>query len=153
MLIVDTNVLVDVLEDDPDWADWSIGQLRAQAQVHELAINAIIYAELSLAFATVEALDAVVDQMRLTVADVPRPALFLAGQAFLRYRRAGGVKSNVLSDFFIGAQQRLRAARCSRATCSVTAPTFQPSSSLRRSSDRADVSFNSRWFAPSSGPA
>ena len=102
MLIVDTNVLVDVLEDDPDWAEWSIGQLRAQAQVHELAINPIIYAELSLAFATVEALDAVVDQMQLTVADVPRPALFLAGQAFLRYRRAGGGKSNVLS-FFIGA--------------------------------------------------
>jgi predicted nucleic acid-binding protein len=103
MLIVDTNVLVDVLEDDPDWADWSIGQLRAQAQVHELAINPIIYAELSLAFATVEALDAVVEQLRLTVSDLPRPALFLAGQAFLRYRRAGGAKSNVLSDFFIGA--------------------------------------------------
>jgi predicted nucleic acid-binding protein len=103
MLIVDTNVLVDVLEDDPDWAEWSIGQLRAQAQVHELAINPVIYAELSLAFATVEALDAVVDGMRLTVADIPRAALFLAGQAFLRYRRAGGGKSNVLSDFFIGA--------------------------------------------------
>ena len=103
MLIVDTNVLVDVLEDDPEWAEWSIGQLRAQAQVHELAINPIIYAELSLAFATVEALDAVVDQMRLTLAELPRPALFLAGQAFLRYRRAGGRKNNVLSDFFIGA--------------------------------------------------
>ena len=103
MLIVDTNVLVDVLQDDPDWAEWSISQLRAQAQVHELTINAIIYAELSLAFATVESLDAVVDQMRLTVADVPRPALFLAGQAFLRYRRAGGGKSKLLADFFIGA--------------------------------------------------
>ena len=63
----------------------------------------MIYAELSLAFATVEALDAVVDRMRLMVAEVPRPALFLAGQAFLRYRRAGGRKSNVLSNFFIGA--------------------------------------------------
>ena len=103
-------VLVDVLEDDPDWAEWSIGQLRAQAQVHELAINPIIYAELSLAFATVEALDTVVDRMRLTMADVPRPALFLAGQAFLRYRRAGGHKSNVLSDFFIGAHAAV--ARC-----------------------------------------
>ena len=80
MMIVDTNVLVDVLEDDPDWAEWSIGQLRAQAQVHELVINPIIYAELSLAFATVEALDAVIDRMRLTVADIPRPALFLAGR-------------------------------------------------------------------------
>ena len=103
MLIVDTNVLVDVLEDDPDWAEWSFGQLRAQAQVHELAINPIIYAELSLTFVTVEALDAVVNQMRMTVAEVPRPALFLAGQAFLRYRRAGGGKRNVPSDFFIGA--------------------------------------------------
>jgi predicted nucleic acid-binding protein len=99
MLLVDTNVLVDVLEDDPDWAEWSISQLRAQAQVYELAINPVIYAELSLAFATVEALDAVVDQMRLTVADIPRSALFLAGQAFLRYRRAGGSRSNVTSDF------------------------------------------------------
>jgi len=103
MLIVDTNVLVDVLEDDPEWVEWSIRQLRAQAQVHALAINPIIYAELSLAFATVEALDGVVDQMRLTLAELPRPALFLAGQAFLRYRRAGGRKNNVLSDFFIGA--------------------------------------------------
>ena len=103
MLIVDTNVLVDVLEDDPDWAEWSIGQLRGQAQVHELVINPIIYAELSLAFSTVEALDVVVDQMRLTMADIPRPALFLAAQAFLRYRRSGGRKGNVLSDFFIGA--------------------------------------------------
>ena len=60
MLLVDTNVLVDVLEDDRDWAEWSIGQLRAQSQVHELVINLVIYAELSLAFETVEALDAVV---------------------------------------------------------------------------------------------
>jgi predicted nucleic acid-binding protein len=110
MLIVDTNVLVDVLEDDPDWAEWSIGQLRAQAQVHELVINPVIYAELSLAFATVEALDAVIDQMGLRLAEVPRPALFLAGQAFLRYQRAGGRKSNVLSDFFIGAHAAV--ARC-----------------------------------------
>ena len=114
MLIVDTNVLVDVLEDDPEWAEWSIGQLRAQAQVHDLAINPIIYAELSLTFSTVEALDAVVDQMRLKVADVPRPALFLAGQAFLRYRRSGGRKANVLSDFFIGAHAAVE--RCALLT-------------------------------------
>ena len=102
------------MEDDPDWAEWSIGQLRAQAQVHELAVNPIIYAELSLAFATVEALDGVVDHLRLTVADVPRPALFLAGQAFLRYRRAGGRKSDVLSDFFIGAHAAVE--RCQLLT-------------------------------------
>ena len=63
-----------------------------------------------MAFMTVEALDAVVDQMRLTLAELPRPALFLAAQAFLRYRRSGGRKRNALSDFFIGAHAAV--ARC-----------------------------------------
>ena len=103
MLLVDTNVLVDVLENDPDWVDWSIGQLRAQAKVHRLAINPIIYAELSLTFSTVEALDRVIDRLGLAVIELPRPALFLAGKAFVRYRRQGGTKDNVLADFFIGA--------------------------------------------------
>lgn len=103
MLLVDTNVLVDVLENDPEWADWSIGQLRAQAKVHRLAINPIIYAELSLAFSTVEALDQTISDLGLAIIEMPRPALFLAGKAFMRYRRQGGKKSNVLGDFFIGA--------------------------------------------------
>lgn len=103
MLLVDTNVLVDVLENDPEWADWSISQLRAQSKIHRLAINPIIYAELSLTFSTVEALDNTIDALGLVVLEVPRPALFLAGKAFVRYRRQGGTKSNVLGDFFIGA--------------------------------------------------
>lgn len=103
MLLVDTNVLVDVLENDPDWADWSIGQLRAQSQIHPLAINPVIYAELSLTFSKVEALDDTLDKLGLAIMELPRPALFLAGKAFVRYRRAGGKKSNVLADFFIGA--------------------------------------------------
>jgi len=57
MLLVDTNVLVDVFQDDPDWADWSIGQLRAQARIHQLAIDGIVYAELSAAFVRYEELD------------------------------------------------------------------------------------------------
>lgn len=103
MLLVDTNVLVDVLEDDPEWADWSIGQLRAQSKIHRLVINPVIYSELSLTFSTVEALDRAVDDLGLTMIEIPRPALFLAGKAFVRYRRQGGAKSNVLADFFIGA--------------------------------------------------
>ena len=103
MLLVDTNVLVDVLENDPDWADWSISRLRAQSQIHPLAINPVIYAELSLTFSTVEALDDTLEKLGLTIMELPRPALFLAGKAFVRYRRAGGKKSNVLADFFIGA--------------------------------------------------
>jgi predicted nucleic acid-binding protein len=103
MLLVDTNVLVDVLQNDPQWADWSIAQLRAQAQLHELAINPVIYAELSLSFSTFEALDRVVATMELAMREVPRPALFLAGKAYLQYRRRGGGKAQVLPDFFIGA--------------------------------------------------
>ena len=103
MLLVDTNVLVDVLEDDPQWADWSVGQLRAQSKIHRLAINPIIYAELSLTFSTAEALDQAIEDLDLAMLEIPRPALFLAGKAFIRYRRQGGTKSNVLGDFFIGA--------------------------------------------------
>lgn len=102
-MIVDTNVLLDVLNDDPAWVDWSLQQLRTQSQIHRLAINGVIYAELSLSFSTVEALDAAVAYMELTMLEMPRAALFLAGKAFAQYRRRGGTKSNVLSDFFIGA--------------------------------------------------
>ena len=91
MLLVDTNVLVDVLQDDPQWANWSIGQLRAQASIHQLTINPIIYAEISLSFSTLE------------LREISRPALFLAAKAFVQYRRRGGRKLQVLPDFFIGA--------------------------------------------------
>ena len=102
-MLVDTNVLVDLLQNDPDWVDWPIAQLRAQSQIHRLIINPIIYAELSLTFSSVEALDRVLAGMVLPVVEVPKPALFLAGKAFVQYRRRGGQKSNVLADFFIGA--------------------------------------------------
>jgi len=103
MLLVDTNVLIDVLEDDPDWAEWSLTQLRHRAQLTPLAINPIIYTELSVAFSSIETLDATLASMQLRQLEIPRPALFLAGKAFVRYRQHGGVKSNVLADFFIGA--------------------------------------------------
>ena len=102
-MLVDTNVLIDVLENEPHWADWSVAQLQAQSRVHRLVINPIIYAELSLTFSTVEALDQVLDDMELPMMEIPKPALFLAGKAFVQYRRSGGVKNNVLGDFFIGA--------------------------------------------------
>ena len=103
MLLVDTNVLVDVLEDDPQWADWSIQQLRFQSKIHRLLINPIVYSELSLTFLTVEALDQTIAELGLAMVEIPKPALFLAGKAFVRYRRQGGTKSNVWGDFFIGA--------------------------------------------------
>lgn len=114
MILVDTNVLVDVLEDDPQWADWSVSQLRELAKIHELAINPVIYSELSLTFERVEDLDAVLTELELKFLEIPHPALFVAGKAFVRYRRQGGVKHNVLADFFIGAHAAV--ADCSILT-------------------------------------
>ena len=114
MLIVDTNVLVDILGDDPDWADWSIRQLQAQAQVHDLVVTPVIYAELSLTFDSVAALDRELAGMGLVLVEPTRDALFLAGKAYAKYRRSGGIKQNVLADFFIGAQAAV--SRCGIVT-------------------------------------
>jgi predicted nucleic acid-binding protein len=103
MVLVDTNVLLDVLQDDPRWADWSQQQLESARLADRLAINAVIYSELSIAFARIEELEAVVTEANLAVEAIPREALFLAGKVFLRYRRARGAKPGVLPDFFIGA--------------------------------------------------
>jgi predicted nucleic acid-binding protein len=103
MLLVDTNVLVDVVQNDPQWADWSIAQMRAQSSLHALVINPIIYAEISLSFSTLEALDDVVGTLALELREIPRPALFLAAKAYAQYRRRGGSKLQVRPDFFIGA--------------------------------------------------
>lgn len=103
MLLVDTNVLIDVWQNDPQWVDWSAQQLNNQAKVHQLAINPIIYGELSVSFSTYELLEEAVSDLALQWMEIPRPALHLAGKAFSRYRQAGGTKANVLADFFIGA--------------------------------------------------
>jgi predicted nucleic acid-binding protein len=103
LVLVDTNVLLDVITDDPHWADWSQHQLRAAALSDRLAINAVIYAEASINYEQIEDLDAVLDTAGIAFIEIPRPALFLAGKVFRSYRKAGGTKTGVLPDFFIGA--------------------------------------------------
>ncbi len=103
MTLVDTNVLLDVVTDDPVWADWSIAQLEAASLTGPLLINDTIYAELSIRYERIEQLDRFVSNARLEIAAMARAALFLAGKAFVQYRRASGVKTGVLPDFFIGA--------------------------------------------------
>lgn len=103
MLLVDTNVILDVVEDDPKWGAWSQAQLDSAALNDVLVINPVIYAELSLAFRRVEELEAMLTTTGLRVEPVPREALFLAGKVFLQYRRKGGARTGVLPDFFIGA--------------------------------------------------
>lgn len=101
--LVDTNVLLDLVTDDPAWADWSLRQLETAAIKGALMVNCVVYAELSVRFERIEDVDAVLDDAGIVVADIPRSALFLAGKAFQRYRASGGARNGVLPDFFIGA--------------------------------------------------
>lgn len=103
MILVDTNILLDVATDDPAWAAWSQQQLETASLRDRLVINDVIYAELSIRYARIEAVDAFVAAARLDIQPLPRAALFLAGKVFQRYRRSGGTRTGVLPDFFIGA--------------------------------------------------
>ena len=89
--------------DDPVWARWSIGQLQRASVRGALAIDDVVYAELSVRFATIESLDDAVARAGLQLVPMSRPALFLAGKAFARYRLAGGPRTSILPDFLIGA--------------------------------------------------
>lgn len=103
MILLDANVILDVWEDDPVWYEWSSSQLRRLSELHELVINPIVYAEISVLFDTSRALDEKLEDMGVIVESIPRRAAFLAGKAYVQYRRQRGMKSNVLPDFFIGA--------------------------------------------------
>ena len=103
MTLVDTNVLLDLVTDDQDWAEWSIEQLEAASLRGPLLINDVVYAELSVRYSRIEDLDAFLDAAGLEIATMPRPALFLAGKVFTQYRKSGGSRAGVLPDFFIGA--------------------------------------------------
>ena len=101
--MVDTNILLDLVTNDPSWADWSQRQLEAAAVRGPLLINDVVYAELSVGFLRVEEVDVTIAAAQVEVAPIPREALFLAGKVFRLYRAGGGTRSGVLPDFFIGA--------------------------------------------------
>ena len=103
MILVDTNVILDLVENDPVWADWSQQQLEAASLQASLCINPVIYAELSIAFDAIEQLEDLLMQGEIRLEPIPREALFLAGKVFVNYRRKKGSKTGVLPDFFIGA--------------------------------------------------
>ena len=97
-VLVDANVLLDVLRDDPDWYEWSAAQLDACADGIELCINPIIYAEVSVGFERIEELDAALPAEAFTRLELPWEAGFLAGKAFLQYRRAKGERTSRKTD-------------------------------------------------------
>ncbi len=101
--LVDSNVLVDVLTDDAEWSDWSASMLEEAADSGLLAINPIIYAEVSVAYRRIEDLEAHLPADYYLRTALPWEAAFLAGKAFADYRRRGGAKRSPLPDFYIGA--------------------------------------------------
>ena len=101
--MVDSNVLLDVITRDAQWFGWSSAALESAADRSLLVINQVIYAEVSIRFATIEELEAVMPAALLQRENIPFEAAFLAGKCFLEYRKRGGVKTSSLPDFFIGA--------------------------------------------------
>jgi hypothetical protein len=103
-VLVDSNIILDILLDDPNWADWSETALVNASQSSTLFINQLVYAEVSIAFEKIEELESALHNGGFQLLEIPKEALFLAGKAYLRYRRGKGTKRSPLPDFYIGAQ-------------------------------------------------
>jgi predicted nucleic acid-binding protein len=102
-ILIDTNVLIDVMTFNSTWFEWSRAALNLAVERTRVVLNPIVYAEIGTRFATAEELDSQHFMRFLDREAVPWRAAFLAGQAHLQYRRAGGTRLTTLSDFFIGA--------------------------------------------------
>ncbi len=102
-VLVDSNILLDLLEEDPYWFEWSSTQLQKAADRCTLIINPIIYAEISVGFHRIEELEEALPLDYFQRRPIPWEAAFLAGKCFIRYRKFGGTKRSPLPDFFIGA--------------------------------------------------
>ncbi len=101
--LVDTNVLLDVLTEDRTWLEWSLKELSQAAESGPLLINPVIYAEVSVRFSRIEDLQAALPPEDYRRTQLPWEAAFLAGKAFMEYRRNRGARTSTLPDFFIGA--------------------------------------------------
>lgn len=101
--LVDTNVLLDVMTEDPLWLEWSLDALAAAAEAGPLMINPVIYAETSIRFSSIEDLEAALPPKDFLRRPIPWEAAFLAGKAFAQHRSQGGARTSILPDFLIGA--------------------------------------------------
>lgn len=103
-LLVDSNVILDIFLDDANWADWSESVLAEYSADFDLYINSIVYSEVSIGFEKIEELESALNKSGFQILEIPKEALFLAGKAFLKYRRDRGIGRSPLPDFYIGAQ-------------------------------------------------
>lgn len=102
-VLIDSNILIDIFTDNPEWYKWSRDNLTYLSQMTSLHINPVIYSEISIGFSRIEELESCLNILPVKMTQIPREALFLAGKAFLSYRRKSGTKSSALPDFYIGA--------------------------------------------------
>ena len=107
-VLVDSNVLLDVMTEDPAWFEWSSAALAQVAETELLIINPLVYAEVSVRFERIEDLDAALPSTLFRRDALPWEAGFLAGKCFRRYRRRGGVRRSPLPDFYVGAHAAIR---------------------------------------------
>jgi predicted nucleic acid-binding protein len=110
-VLVDSNVLIDVATRDARWYDWSASELHRLANETALVINRLIYAEVSISFARIEEVENALPTSLFRHENIPYEAAFLAGKAFLTYRRRGGARSAPLPDFMIGAHAAVSGLR------------------------------------------
>ena len=103
MILIDSNILLDLASEDSEWYMWSAVAVASAGSSFELAINPIIYAEASIRYATPNEFDAAFPEENFRREPIPYAAAFLAGKAHLEYRNRGGSRNSPLSDFFIGA--------------------------------------------------
>jgi predicted nucleic acid-binding protein len=103
-ILVDSNVILDIFLDDPNWAEWSESKLEKFSSTSNLFINPVVYSEVSIGFERIEDLESALDRGGFQMLEIPKEALFLAGKAFFEYRKKKGVKRSPLPDFYIGAQ-------------------------------------------------
>jgi len=109
--LVDSNVLLDIATNDPVWFPWSSDALEDIANESNLAINALIYAEISIGYERVEDVEEAIPSETFRREPLPYEAAFLAGKAFLHYRRRGGARTSPLPDFYIGAHAAVASFR------------------------------------------
>jgi predicted nucleic acid-binding protein len=102
-VLVDSSLVLDLFTADERFCEPSMALLTRWGSTHELCINDIVYAEVSVGFSRVESLDQALAGSGFRHLPIPKEALFLAGKAFLGYRRRGGTRLSPLPDFFIGA--------------------------------------------------
>jgi predicted nucleic acid-binding protein len=103
VILVDSNVLIDIFGRNPQWWPWSLEQVQQALRLGPVLINDIVYAETSIRFQTVDEFEMALGAIGATLAPMPRLASFVAGKAFARYRSIRGVRPGILPDFFIGA--------------------------------------------------